>query len=437
MGRANVYGCIIFGETMTDFKAKAAALDLQDPLRYYREEFVLQADTIYLDGNSLGVLPKRTIQVLEETINHQWGSRLIRSWNQDWLASKDRIATKIAKLINADPDEVIIADSVSVNLYKLAFASLAYQKNKNEIITDSLNFPSDLYILQEICQQSFKNKKLKVIEQSHYNQANENILDAITQETALVSFSHVTFQNAFRYDVKKINEKAGENNAINLWDLSHAIGAVTIDVKILKMDLAVGCTYKFLNGGPGAPAFLYVSKAWQKKLQNPIAGWFSHKAPFNFSPSFKASDTIQNFAVGTLPILSSKAIEPGIDIFEHAGIHNIQNKSNLLFILFIQLFQFYLKKREFDIATPLKAEERGSHIALTHNEAYRINLSLINPRIDRKTIVTDHRPPNIIRIALTPLYLSFSELYETVMRLVEIVDSKEFENHSPTKTGVI
>ena len=422
---------------MIDIKAKVARLDLEDPLKEFRNEFILDPNTIYLDGNSLGVLPKRTKQVLEETINNQWGSRLIRSWNEDWLESKERIASKIAKLINAEPDEVIIADSVSVNLYKLAFASLAYQKNKNNIVTDSLNFPSDLYILEELCKHSFPDKKLNVLKQNKFEEVNTKVLDAITKDTSLVSLSHVTYQNAFRYDVKLINEKARENKAINLWDLSHSIGAVPIDVKASKINMAVGCTYKYLNGGPGAPAFLYMSKEWQSKLNNPIAGWFSHAAPFDFSPTFKSSESIQNFSVGTPPVLSLKAIEPGLDIFLKAGIHNIQNKSDLLFGLFLQLFQIFLKDREFDIHTPIKANERGSHIALTHNEAYRINLSLINPRINRKTIITDHRPPDIIRIALTPLYLSFTELYEAVLRLVEIVDTKEFENHSPIKSGVI
>ncbi|AWV98752.1 kynureninase [Arcticibacterium luteifluviistationis] len=422
---------------MTDIRAQITQLDQEDPLKAFRNEFVLDLKTIYLDGNSLGVLPKKTKQVLEDTINNQWGARLIRSWNEDWLSCKERIASKVAKLINAEPNEVIIADSVSVNLYKLAFASLTYQTNKSEVLTDNLNFPSDLYIFQELCKQSFPDKTLNVVHQDKFEDANANILNAITEDTSLVSLSHVTFQNAFRYDVKNINEKAREMNALNLWDLSHSVGAVPIDVKALKIDMAVGCTYKYLNGGPGAPAFLYVSKELQNKLQNPIAGWFSHAAPFDFSPTFEGAESIHNFAVGTPPVLSMKAIEPGIDIFLNAGVHNIQNKSELLFELFLQLFQLFLKEREYTISTPLSPEERGSHIALTHEEAYRINLSLINPRINRKTIITDHRPPDIIRIALTPLYLSFSELCEAVIRLVEIVDTKEFENHSPLKSGVI
>jgi kynureninase len=420
-----------------NFKKQVDELDKADPLRAFKELFELDEHVIYLDGNSLGPLPKKTGILIQELVQEQWGKRLIRSWNEDWLVSQKRIANKIAKLIHAEENEVLISDSVSANLYKLAFAALKAQNGKNKILTDDLNFPSDLYIFQGLIEQSFPVKVLETIPQKDLEKANEQILTAISAETALVSLSHVTYKGAFQYDVKSINEKAKSNGALNLWDLSHAVGAVHIDVKSMQIDMAVGCTYKYLNGGPGAPSFLYVSKALQNSLVNPIAGWFSHTNPFEFNPDFVTSNTIQRFAVGTPPVLSLKAIEPGIDIFLDAGMKNIHFKSVELFELFFQLFQYFLKEINFNIETPITAASRGSHIALTHDEAYRINLSLINPRIDRKTIITDHRPPNNIRIALTPLYLSFGELYETVLRLKEIVDTKEFENHSPVKTGVI
>ncbi|MFT5884386.1 MAG: kynureninase [Arcticibacterium sp.] len=422
---------------MSDIANKIKELDQKDPLRSFKAKFQLDPETVYLDGNSLGPLPLKTKALLHETIEHQWGSRLIRSWNEDWLHSTRRIAAKIAQLINAEPDEVLITDSVSVNLYKLAFAALKMQENKAEILTDELNFPSDLYILQELCHQSFENNHLKVVEQGAFDSTNEHILSSFSEQTALLSLSHVTYKNAFQYDVKCINETCQKNGTLNLWDLSHSVGSVPIDVKSMKMDLAVGCTYKYLNGGPGAPAFLYVSKALQAKLKNPIAGWFSHEKPFEFSPKFKSSKTVRGFAVGTVPILSAKGIEPGLDLFLEAGMENIHEKSIKLFDMFIHLFQLFLKEREFLVETPLEATQRGSHICLTHKEAYRINLSLIEPRIERKQFITDHRPPNVIRIALTPLYLSFTELYEAVLRLVEIVDTKEYLSHSAEKTGVI
>ncbi|MFT6879434.1 MAG: kynureninase [Arcticibacterium sp.] len=422
---------------MTDILNQIKKIDQEDSLTLFKGKFKLDPDTVYLDGNSLGPLPLKTKDLLHQAIEHQWGSRLIRSWNEDWLESTERIAAKIAELIHAEADEVLITDSVSVNLYKLAFTALKLQDSKKEILTDSLNFPSDLYILQELCHQSFQNHDLQVTDQGTFESINEHILSSISKETALLSLSHVAYKSAFQYDVKRINEACQKHGALNLWDLSHSVGAVPINVKSMKMDLAVGCTYKYLNGGPGSPAFLYVSKALQTKLNNPIAGWFSHENPFDFSPEFKSSNTIRNFAVGTVPILSAKGIEPGIDLFLEAGMENIHEKSIKLFDTFIHLFQLFLKERGFSIETPLEATQRGSHIALTHKEAYRINLSLIDPRIPRKQFITDHRPPNIIRIALTPLYLSFIELYEAVLRLVEIVDTKEFLSHSPEKSGVI
>ncbi len=422
---------------MNDLESRIRRLDEEDPVKSFKKRFQLDPDTIYLDGNSLGPLPLKTKALLHETIEQQWGSRLIRSWNEDWLQSTERIASKIAQLINSDPDEVLVTDSVSVNLYKLAFAALKQDGARKEILTDNLNFPSDLYIFQELCKQSFQNHSIKIREQDGFEEMNEHIISSISEKTALLSLSHVTYKNAFQYDVKSINEVCREHDVINLWDLSHSVGAVPIDVKSMKVDLAVGCTYKYLNGGPGAPAFLYVSKALQSKLKNPIAGWFSHEKPFDFNPEFKSTKTVRGFAVGTVSILSLKAIEPGVDIFLEAGMKSIHDKSVKLFDTFIHLFQLFLKEREFDIGTPLDSDQRGSHIALTHKEAYRINLSLIEPRIKRKQYITDHRPPNIIRIALTPLYLSFTELYEAVLRLVEIVDSKEYQNHSSERTGVI
>jgi kynureninase len=418
-------------------KSLAEKLDREDVLKEFKGQFELDENTIYLDGNSLGPIHKKTKTLIQDLVNNQWGQRLIRGWNEDWLESQKRIAGKIAKLINADDDEVLVTDSVSVNLFKLAFAILKSKNAKGKILTDSLNFPSDLYIFQGLIEHSFPEAELKIISQNDLGNANEEIRGNIDNETALVSLSHVTYKNAFQYDVKSINEKAKKEGAFNLWDFSHAVGAVPINVKEMKIEMAVGCTYKYLNGGPGAPSFLYISKEILNNLNNPIAGWFSHSNPFAFMPEFKTSNSIQRFAVGTPPILSLKAIEPGIDIFLEAGMTNIQRKSVMMFDLFHQLFQTYLKELNFNIETPVDSASRGSHIALTHKEAYRINLSLINPRINRKTIITDHRPPNIIRIALTPLYVSFGELYETVLRLKEIVETKEFKNHSPVKTGVI
>jgi kynureninase len=254
----------------------------------------------------------------------------------------------------------------------------------------------------------------------------------------LVSLSHVAYKSSFKYDVRAINEVAKKNGVLNLWDLSHSIGAVKIDVKEMAMDMAVGCTYKFLNGGPGAPAFIYINKALSKQVKNPISGWFSHTKPFDFDQNFESNATAKGFLVGTPPILSLKGIESGVDLFLENNQNLVWAKSKKLFEYFNELFDSDLKTLGFEIGTPIDFEQRGSHIALLHEEAYRINLSLINPKKEKgKVFITDHRPPNIIRIALTPLYQSFEELYELVLRLKNIMSEQEYLQHSIHKTGVI
>ena len=403
----------------------------------FEDHFLIPDHTVYLDGNSLGPPLRKSLEVVKNTTEEEWKNRLIRSWNEDWLESWERISHKIARIINAEPEEVIITDSVSVNLYKLAFSTIALQKQRKEILTDDLNFPSDIYVLQGLTQNHFQDKVLKVLEQRNEAGVEENILNHINSETALLTFSHVSFQSARRYQMTEINQKARALGVINLWDFSHSIGAVPIDVKASAVDLAVGCTYKYLNGGPGAPAFLFVRKELQEQMKNPIQGWFSHQSPFEFGLSFIAKESAWKFAVGTPSVLSLKAIEPGLDLHLKAGSAQLWKESEELFEYFLLYFQNFLKQRNFSISTPLNPDLRGSHIALHHKEAYRINLSLIHPRTSEKVFITDHRPPDIIRIALTPLYLGFTDIADFCERLIEIIDSKEYENHSSEKLGVI
>lgn len=420
-----------------NLKEIAKKLDSQDKLKGFQSCFALPDNTIYLDGNSLGPPLKKSLQTVKQAAEEEWKIRLIRSWNEDWLETWQRVSKKIARLINAGPDEVIVTDSVSVNLYKLALAAISKQKGKTEVLTDNLNFPSDIYVLQGVLRQSPFNHQLKILDYDNEDWIEKKIIEHIHQKTALVTFSHVSFKSARKYQMAEINQKAREAGAFNLWDFSHSIGAVPIDVKASKVDLAVGCTYKYLNGGPGAPAFLYVRKELQKELMNPIQGWFSHQNPFEFSPDYAAKDNVWRFAVGTPPVLSLKAIEAAVDLHQEVGQKELERKSNELFEYFILYFQNFLKIRNFSISTPLEPANRGSHLALHHQEAYRINLSLINPRTSKCVFITDHRPPDIIRVALAPLYIGFGDISDFCERLIEIMDTKEYERHSPEKKGVI
>jgi len=423
---------------MNIFLEKALTLDKTDTLKSFKEKFVADPSLIYLDGNSLGKLPIKTIETTANIIEKQWGNRLIRSWNEHWIDLSKDIAAKIAKIVGAQPDEIFVGDTTSLNLYKLLFASLSLQKGKTEIITDDLNFPTDLYIIQGLIKQQFKNHTLKVLESaSEIFMDTNTISEAISKKTSVTTLSLVSYKSSFLYDMETINNLAHKNDSLVVWDLSHAAGATTIKLNETNADMAVGCTYKYLNGGPGAPAFLYVRKDIQEKLTNPIWSWFAHEKPFDFNPNFIENSGIQKFAVSTPSILSLGAIAPGLDIILEAGITNIQTKSSKQSIFLINLIKHYLIPLGFKIASPLNDSQRGSHISITHCESYRINRAMIAPKNENtKIVIPDFRPPNLIRIGITPLYTSYLDLYEAIIRISEIVTTKEYEKFSNEKLTV-
>jgi len=416
---------------------KAIKLDKNDALSHFKNKFINDDHLIYLDGNSLGKLPKTTITAISNVTQNQWGNRLIRSWNEEWIALSSNIAKKIAKLVGAQPEEIFVGDTTSLNLYKLLFAALDFQKGKEKIITDALNFPSDLYVLEGLVQKHFKNHQIEIIGDAHEISLDSNLFkEKLDFNTALLTLSLVTYKSAFMYQMKAINALAHDKNSLVLWDVSHAVGAVPIDLNNSNADLAVGCTYKYLNGGPGAPAFLYVSKALQASLKNPIWSWFSHEKPFDFEASYQPSESIQKFAISTPSILSLTPIEQGLDIVLEAGIENLRTKSVRQSTFLLELIEQELIPLGFKIASPALASERGSHISIQHPEGYRINRAMINPKADNKIIIPDFRPPNNIRLGIAPLYTSFMDLYETVERIKNIVLEKEYALHSENKLHV-
>ncbi|MEX1384497.1 kynureninase [Lutibacter sp.] len=423
---------------MNRFLEKAETLDSADSLKSFKDKFVTDSSLIYLDGNSLGKLPIKTIETTTNIVENQWGNKLIRSWNEHWIDLSKDIATKIAKIVGAQPDEIFVGDTTSLNLYKLLAASLALQKEKTEIITDDLNFPTDLYIIQGLIKQQFKNHTLKILESTdEIFMDPTTVREAINKNTSLITLSLVSYKSSFLYDMKSINKLAHNKNSLVVWDLSHAAGATTIKLNETNADMAVGCTYKYLNGGPGAPAFLYVRKDLQDKLTNPIWSWFAHQKPFDFNPDFIENSGIQKFAISTPSILSLGAIAPGLDIILEAGMSTIEAKSKKQTTFLIELIEHYLIPLGFKITSPLNESERGSHISITHNESYRINRAMIAPNNkNTKIVIPDFRPPNLIRIGITPLYTSYLDLYEAVIRIKEIITTKEFENFSNEKLTV-
>ncbi len=408
--------------------------DQQDPLAKYKQYFYTSdSELIYLDGNSLGKLPKTAIDRSTEIVKIQWGDRLIRSWNENWIELPQLLGEKISILVGAQTDEIIVSDSTSLNLFKLMVSALQNKPGRKKIITDDSNFPSDVYILQGICKLLGDDHKIVVTQALFENyDPEENIIEAIDDNTALVILSHVAFKSGYRYDMEKITLAAHKQGALILWDLSHSTGAIDIQLNNCNVDLAVGCTYKYLNGGPGSPAFIYVRKDLQDKIQSPIWGWFGEKNPFEFNLDYQPAVGLSQFLIGTPPIISMGMMMPGLEITIEAGIRSIEMKSKLLSGFFIELFDLELSEFGFKLGSPRNPDKRGSHISIQHPNAYAICQNLI----EKYNVVPDFRKPDNIRIGIAPLYISFMDIYNTVQIIKSIVSENEFLNYSSTKFKV-
>jgi len=418
----------------------ASQLDNQDPLASFREQFVIaDPNLIYLDGNSLGRLPKDTIPHLHDLIEEQWGKGLIEGWNKGWFEMPTTVGSKIAQLIGAREDEVVVCDTTSVNLFKLAAAALRYQDDKKVLVSDEFNFPTDLYVFQGVIDLLNNGHKLDLIHsEDSISISAENINNAITEDTALVALTQVAFKSAFMYDIQKVTELAHKQGALVMWDLCHSVGAVPLELNEWNVDLAVGCTYKYLNGGPGSPAFLYVRKELQKELLPPIWGWFADKDPFAFNLDFTPADNISRYQISTPHILSLAGIEPALEILLEAGIDQLREKSIKQTEYLIYLAQELLVPLGFEIGSPLDSSLRGSHVSLRHPEAYRICRALINPQPDdtNMKVIPDFRAPNNIRLGIAPLYTSFTDIHRALKRLKTIVEDGIFQNYSKEQLKV-
>jgi len=403
---------------------EAVAHDTQDPLSHHRDRYVRpDPDLIYLDGNSLGRLPARAVDIVTDTISRQWGDRLIRSWNDGWWDLQLRLGDKLAPLLGARQGEVIISDSTSVNLYKLALAAAkAAPAARGRIVTDDLNFPSDVYILDAVAKQTART--LDVVASNGVDGPVADLAAHIDERTALVSLSHTVFQSGYTYDLAEITSLAHEAGALVLWDCSHSVGAVPMDFAAANVDLAVGCTYKHLNGGPGSPAFLYVREDLQDELVNPIAGWWSHAAPFDLDLEYVPVAGIRRFHTGTMPILSLAAIEAGLDDVLEATVEAIRQKSLTLGAYLVDQVTTHLRPLGFDLASPTDPERRGAHISVRHPSAWPINLALI----ERAKVIPDFRAPDTIRLGLSALYTRFVDVHTAVQRTVQVVARREHED---------
>jgi len=387
-----------------------------------------------MDGNSLGRLPKAAVERARQNVEEEWGRDLIRGWNKGWWDAPIRIGEKIAQLVGAAEGQVIVSDTTSVNLYKLTMAALTLHPGKKRIITDTMNFPSDLYILQG-CIQSLGNQHEVIRIGSQDGEITPNLTElesAINEDTVLVSLSHVLFKSGYLYDMQKITEMAHRKGALVLWDLSHSVGAVPIFLDEWDADFAIGCTYKYLNGGPGAPAFLYVNKKWQDAVRSPMWGWWGQYEPFAFGLDYSPASGVQRFLSGSQPMLSMLTMEAALAPTIGAGIDRIREKSIALSEYLIQLTDAILVPLGFSLGSPRDHEQRGSHVSIRHVDAYRINRALIA----EMNVIPDFRTPNNLRLGLAPLYTSFSEVWEVVDRIRKVFTEKRHEKYPQERLRV-
>ena len=416
-------------------RSAALQADAHDPLAHYRDAFVIADPSIvYFDGNSLGRMPIHTANHLQHVIHQEWGDGLIRGWGRGWYEAPARIGDKIGQLIGAKPGQVLACDSTSVNLYKVVMAALAARADRSEIVSDALNFPSDLYILQGAIAQFGHRHTLKLVASRDHEitVATDDLYALITPNTAVVVLSHVTFKSGFIYDMQAITARAHAVGAFVIWDLSHSAGAVPMQLDDWHVDFAVGCCYKFLNGGPGAPAFLYVNAAIQSMVESPIWGWFGQKSPFAFDLSYTPAPGLARFLAGTPPMLSLSAVEASVDMLVDVGMSAIRAKSVALTEYMIALYDTVLAPLGFALGSPRDATMRGSHVSIRHPHGYQINQALIA----EMNVIPDFREPDNLRLGLSPLTTSFVEVWDGVARIAEVMTNQRYQHYDATRIAV-
>jgi kynureninase len=386
----------------------ARALDAADPLRSLRDRFDLPEGIIYLDGNSLGPLPRTTRAAMDDMVDRQWGERLIRSWNEGWIDAPVRLGAKIAPLIGARPTEVIVGDSTSANLFKALVAALRIGPSRTTVLSEAGNFPTDLHVAEGAVA-CIPGARLQVVQRGE-------VQAALSPDTAVLMLTHVHYKTAERWDMAALTAAAHAAGAVVLWDLSHSAGAVEIALDAAQADLAVGCTYKYLNGGPGAPAYLYVAERWQDRLASPLSGWMGHAEPFGFVDAYTPAPGMKRWLAGTPPMLAMVALESGLDLWADVDRPSLWTKAERLW----DILAAAGTSAGLECVSPADPMLRGSHISFRHPHAYALAQALI-----ARGVIGDFRAPDILRLGLTPLYLSHEDVWRAgeTLRLVIAEDA--------------
>ena len=412
---------------MTTTRDEALRRDQADPLARIRDRFDLPAGVIYLDGNSLGALPKAVPARLADVMAREWGTDLIRSWNDnDWWEAPLRVGDKLAPLIGAAPGQVAVGDSTSINIYKQISAACMMRPDRPVVLSETENFPTDLYMISQVVQAA--GGRLEVATGAH-------MMDAITAlgpDLAAVSLTHVNYRTGAMYDMKTVTDSVHAQGALMMWDLAHSAGAVPVELDACGVDFAVGCGYKYFNGGPGAPAFLYVAERHIDAYEQPLPGWYGHARPFEFEPRYEPVAGIGRALTGTPSLLSLLALETALDAFDGVSIHEVRAKSIALSEMFVELVEQLLAGHGFTLASPRNPADRGSQVSIAHEHGYQIKQALIDCGV-----IGDYRAPLLLRFGFTPLYTSFVDVWDAVQILVDIMESGRWREPRFAQKGAV
>jgi kynureninase len=389
--------------------------DLADPLRAFRDQFVIPDGLVYLDGNSLGMLPRVCAERAAAVVEKEWGQSLISSWNDHgWIDLPLRAGARIAPLIGAHADEVVVCDSVSVNLFKVLASAVMMRPGRKVIVTNAKNFPTDVYIAEGLIRLLGDGYTLR--------DAEPDQLDvALDKDVAAVAYSHVDYKTARIEDMAGLTAKIQKAGALAIWDLSHSAGALPVHLNAAQVDFAVGCGYKYFNGGPGAPAFLFAARRHHAGMQQPLSGWLGHASPFAFASAYEPAQGIKRMITGTPPVISMAVLDTAVGIIADAGIDRLRAKSMQMTDLLIALVAQECAGNGLDLASPADAEKRGSHVIFAHPDGYAIVQAL-----KARGVIGDFRAPHFVRLGIAPLYLSYVELWDAVQRLKLVMQNKEW-----------
>lgn len=395
---------------------EAVALDAADPLARYRSAFALPDGLIYLDGNSLGPPPLAVHERLTEASRREWGEGLVRSWNTaDWIGAPTRVGDKIARLVGASPGEVTVADSTTVNLFKLAAGACSLRPRRTTILSEAGNFPTDLYAVQGLSALLEGRVRLKTV-------APDELIGAIDEDVAVVLLTQVHYKTSRRWDMAAVTAAAHAKGALVLWDLCHSVGALAVDLNGADADLAVGCSYKYLNGGPGAPAFLFVAKRHQGGIRSPLTGWMGHAEPFAFEDGYRPAGDIRGQITGTPPILGLAALEAGVDLQLTADPALVEAKGLALADLFIAEAQARAADPDLILTGPRDAAQRGLHVSFAHPHGYAVVQAMM-----ARGIIGDFRAPDIARFGFSPLFLSYAQVWDAAASLAQVLATRDWD----------